>query len=91
MKRLVLLVAALLIFASQAQAEQYRIYEAGKPVVPTHVVRERVDGSWAVFPAGKPVVPTHIIKPRADGSFGVYPAGKPVIPIQIIKPEGTNN
>ena len=87
MKRLVLLVAAILIFASQAQAEEYRIYESGKPVVSRYIVKSRPDGSYSVYDSRQIVVPKYIIRPTPTGDgYKVYEAGKPVIPLKEVKP-----
>ena len=64
MKKLVLLVLGLLIFPSQIQAEEYRIYKSGKPVVSRYVVRSRPDGSYSVYDSRQIVVPKYAIQPN---------------------------
>jgi hypothetical protein len=86
MKRLVLLIAALLIIASQAQADEYRIYESGKPVVSRYIVKSRPDGSYSVYDSRQVVVPKYVIRPTVTGDgYKIYKAGKPVIPFIFIE------
>jgi hypothetical protein len=86
MKRLLLLVAALLVFSFQALAEEYRIYESGKPVASRYIVKSRPDGSYSVYDSRQIIVPKYLIRPspNVDG-YKVYEAGKPVIPLKEVK------
>ena len=87
MKRLLLLVAALLVFSFQAVAEEYRIYESGKPVVSRYIVKSRPDGSYSVYDSRQIVVPKYTIRPSPTGDgYKVYRAGNPVIPLKEVKP-----
>jgi len=87
MKKLVFLVAAILIFASQVQAEEYRIYESGKPIVSRYIVKSRPDGTYSVYDSRQIVVPVYTIRPTPTGDgYKVYKAGKPVIPLKEVKP-----
>ena len=87
MKRLLLLVAAILIFSSQALAEEYRIYASGKPVVSHYIVKFRPDGSYSVYDSRQIVVPKYVIRPSptVDG-YNFYEAGRPVVPLNEVKP-----
>ena len=86
MKKLILLVLGLLIFPSQIQAEDYRIYESGKPVVSRYVVKSRPGGSYSVYDSRNTVVPKYTVQPTPTGDgYKIYKAGKPVVPLYEIK------
>ena len=86
MKKLVLLVLGLLIFPSQIQAKEYRIYDSGKPVISRYVVKSRPDGSCSVYDSRQIVVPKYTIRPSPTGDgYKVYKAGKPVVPLYEVK------
>ena len=86
MKKLVLFVLGLLIFPSQIGAEEYRIYETGKPVLSRYVVKSRPDGSYSVYDSRQIVVPKYTIQPTPTGDgYKVYQAGKPVVPLYTVK------
>jgi hypothetical protein len=86
MKKLVLLVLGLLIFPSQIQAEEYRIYESGKPVVSRYIVKSRPDGGYSVYDSRKTVVPKYTIQPTPKGDgYKVYKAAKPAVPLYEVK------
>lgn len=76
-------VAVLLALASTAFAsekKEYRVYESGKPLLPSYIVKERPDGSQAVYDVRKPregyLVPRYIVR---DGK--VYDSAHPVLPL----------
>jgi hypothetical protein len=86
MKELVFLVLGLLIFPSQIQAEEYRIYKSGKPVISRYVVKSRPDGSYSVYDSRQIVVPKHTIRPSPSGDgYKIYETGKPVVPLYEVK------
>ena len=83
MKKLITILLVL-AFVGIARAAEYKIYDAGKPVVPKYVVKSRPDGSYAVYPSGKPLIPQYIVRPAPDGSYTIYEPRNPVVPQQRV-------
>jgi hypothetical protein len=82
------LLLALPLLPSSAIAEGdngYRVFDAGKPVLPKYIVKPSPYGSYRVYDAKQVVVPKYIVKPSADGTFKVYEAGKPVVPTKEVR------
>ncbi len=85
MKIFSLLLSLFLVLTVKAWAEEYRVYESGKPVISRYVVKSRPDGSTAVYDSRQVVIPKYIVRPNQDGSSSVYESGKPVLPVYRIE------
>ena len=84
MRKVTLLVFVFIALGANALGQEqkvYRIYDAKQVVVPSYIVKQRPDGSYAVYPSGKPVLSKYIIR-----NGRVYDSRNPVLPIKEIKP-----
>ena len=89
MKIFSFLLALFLVLSVKAWAEEYRIYESGKPVVSRYIVKSRPDGSYSVYDSRQIVVPKYTIRPSPTGDgYKVYEAGKPLFPLKEVKSLG---